>query len=82
MGWWKFLGPNAQTRWDSITIKGQELTMLNNPLINFHFHYFRDSAHAFDQAALKECVKDIFNKRRKKGDDLIFYEIHRLEGNH
>jgi hypothetical protein len=51
-------------------------------LINFHFHYFRDNNHAFDQQALRESVKDIFNERKKKGDDLIFYEIQRLEGNH
>ncbi len=82
VGWWKFLGPNAQTRWGSINLKGQDLEMLNNPLINFHFHYFRDNNHAFDQQALRESVKDIFNERKKKGDDLIFYEIQRLEGNH
>ena len=75
VGWWKFLGPNAQTRWDSINLKGQDLEMLNNPLINFHFHYFRDNNHAFDQQAFKQSVKDIFSKRGKKGDDLIFYEI-------
>jgi len=79
VGWWKFLGPNAQTRWDSIDLKGQDLKMLNNPLINFHFHYFRDNNHAFDQQAFKGSVKDIFSKRKKKGDDLIFYEIERLE---
>ena len=79
IGWWKFLGPNAQTRWDSITLKGKSLKMLSNPLINFHFHYFRDNNHAFDQQALKQSVKDIFQKRGKKGDDLVFYEIGRLE---
>jgi len=79
IGWWKFLGPNAQTRWDSINLKGQDLEMLNNPLINFHFHYFRDNNHAFDQQALRESVKNIFSRRKKKGDDLIFYEIERLE---
>jgi len=82
VGWWKFLGPNAQIRWDSIKLAGPDLTMLNNPLINFHFHYFRDNNHAFDQQALKGSVKDIFSRRKKKGDDLIFYEIQRLEGNH
>ena len=79
VGWWKFLGPNAQIRWDSIKLAGPDLTMLNNPLINFHFHYFRDNNHAFDQQALKGSVKDIFSRRKKKGDDLIFYEIERLE---
>jgi hypothetical protein len=82
VGWWKFLGPNAQTRWDSISLKNEDLKMLNNPLINFHFHYFRENTHAFDQQAFKASVKDIFSRRKKKGDDLIFYEIERLEGNH
>jgi hypothetical protein len=79
VGWWKFLGPNGQTRWDSINLKGQDLKMLNNPLINFHFHYFRDNNHAFDQQAFKASIKDIFSRRKKKGDDLVFYEIERLE---
>ena len=48
-------------------------------MFSFHFHYFRDNNHAFDQQAFKQSVKDIFSQRGKKGDNLIFYEIERLE---
>ena len=79
VGWWKFLGPNAQTRWDSIKLKEDELTMFGNPLINFHFHYFREGKHAFDQASFKKSITHIFNERKKKGDDLVSYTMNQLD---
>ena len=79
VGWWKFCGANAQNRWDSIKLNEKDLTMMGNPLVNFHFHYFKPNNHAFNQEAFKNSVKDIYQKRGKKGDDLIFYEIERLE---
>ena len=79
VGWWKFLGPNAQTRWDCITLKNQDLTMFNKPLINFHFHYFRDNTHSFDQKALCKAVKEVFRTRKYKGDDLVSYYIEQEE---
>lgn len=101
VGWWKFCGPSAQTRWDSIKLstgfknKGVDsdgnstshptassLLFFNKPLVNFHFHYFKNNTHAFDQQALRTVVKDIFRTRNQKGDNLIFYELERLEDNH
>ena len=83
VGWWKFLGPNAQIRWDSIKLNNEKLTMLGGPLVNFHFHFFKENNnHAFNQNALKKAVKDILSTRRQKGDDLVIYEINRLEGKH
>ena len=82
VGWWKFCGPNAQTRWDSIKLHGQELKMGQNSLINFHFHYFKQNNHAFNQEAFKKSILDIFQQRKREGDDLIFYEMHRLLENH
>jgi len=83
VGWWKFLGPNAQIRWDSIKLNNDKLTMMGRPLVNFHFHFFKENNnHAFDHNAFKKAVKDILSTRRQKGDDLVIYEINRLEGKH
>ena len=98
VGWWKFLGPHAQPRWDNIRLStgfknenkecdGNSLShpttstllFFNKPLINFHFHYFRDNNHAFDHKALCKVVKDIFRSRKHKRDDLIFYYIEQEE---
>jgi hypothetical protein len=57
--------------------------MMGRPLVNFHFHFFKENNnHAFDHNAFKKAVKDILSTRRQKGDDLVIYEINRLEGKH
>jgi len=47
-------------------------------LINFHFHFFKDNKHSFDQEAFRNAVRDVFQKRGSAGDELISYFIERL----
>ena len=79
VGWWKFLGANGQQRWDSIKLAKDSLTIFNLPLINFHFHFFKDNTHAFDQNAFRNAVRDVFQRRGGKGDELIHYFIEKLK---
>jgi hypothetical protein len=79
LGWWKFLGPNGQKRWDSVRLAQNSLTIFDLPLINFHFHFFKDNNHSFDQGAFKNAVSDVFQRRGAKGDNLISYFIERLQ---
>ena len=78
LGWWKFLGPNGQHRWDSVRLGPDKLTIFELPLINFHFHFFKDNKHSFDQEAFRNAVRDVFQKRGSTGDELISYFIERL----
>ena len=78
IGWWKFMGPGGQTRQQSIKLE-ETVKFMNKNLINFHFNFFKETKHGYNQESFKNTIKQLLQARGKTTDMVLLHEIERLE---
>ena len=78
VGWWKFMGASGQARQQSIELK-DTIKFMNRNLINFHFNFFKETKHGYNQESFRRTIKQLLQARGKTQDFVLIHEIQRLE---
>jgi hypothetical protein len=78
VGWWKFMGPSGQARQESIKLE-DTVKFMNKDLINFHFNFFKQTKHAYDQKSFQQTVVQLLQARGRAEDLVLIHEIERLQ---
>lgn len=76
-GWWKLMSSKYGGNIAKITA-GDDIKWENKPLVNFHFHLFKNDNHHFDKSQLVNYFKQLLLKRNRTEDQILLYEIERL----
>lgn len=77
IGWWKFMGANGEARQKSIAVE-DTIKFMGRDLINFHFNFFKETKHGYNQESFRDMIKQLLRARGTTKDQILLHEIERL----